>query len=70
MNHTFRIVITLLLAAFTVASCDKLKPPLRLPLPQTDPRSPTEQAPAPKQRDPGASGVRALANISHERVVT
>ena len=60
MNHTLRTVVTLVLSAFVVASCDKLKSPLWLPLPQTDPRSPAEQAPVPKQQDPGASGIRTL----------
>jgi hypothetical protein len=60
MEHTLRTVIALVLAAFAVASCDKLKPPLRPPFPQTNPDPPAEQLPSPKQQDPGASGVRAL----------
>lgn len=62
MSHTFRTGVTLLLAALAVASCDKLKPPVRVPLPQTDSHSPAEQMPVPKQQDPGASGVRSLAS--------
>jgi hypothetical protein len=61
MDHSFRLVIVLLLAALAAASCDKLKPPLNPPLPQTaTPLPPAEPAPSPKQQDPAASGPRAL----------
>ena len=53
-----RTVIPLALAALAVASCDKLKPPSKLPLPQMDPQPRAEQPPAPKAHDPGASQVR------------
>ena len=65
MNHSFRTVVTLLLAAFAVASCDKLKPPLKLPLPQTVSHPHAEQAPMPK-----ASVLRAAVDISPERTAT
>lgn len=58
MKHLLRTVTVLVMAAFAVASCDKLKSPPKLPLPQTDASPPAEQVPAPKLQDPGASGVR------------
>jgi hypothetical protein len=57
MERLLLMVIMSVLAAFAVASCDKLKPPPRLPLPKASPGPPAEQVPSPKQQAPGASGV-------------
>jgi hypothetical protein len=46
-------VVLVLIAAFATASCDKLKPPISPPIPQTNPEPPV---PLPKPQDPGASG--------------
>ena len=47
MKHQLLTVVMLL--ALALASCEKLKPPSRLPLPQTAPSLPAEQASAAKQ---------------------
>jgi hypothetical protein len=59
MKHPIRTAVILILSALAVASCDKLKPPQKLPLPQMNTSPPAEQAPAPKEQAPGASAVRA-----------
>ena len=47
MKHQLLTVV--MLVALALASCEKLKPPLRLPVPQTGPSPAAEQASAPKQ---------------------
>jgi len=55
----FALVVSILAIVSATVSCDKLKPPAPpLPLPKTEPASPSPKVTAPKEQAPGASAVR------------